>query len=107
MAPSLEEDLQTIALVPVVSVQALASNVGASSYEIPDQYIRPEVVADAVVERDSFELPLIDLAKLRDPQFSEAEIARLGYACGEWGFFQVNFPNCVELWIYIWFYVAD
>ncbi|XP_078151718.1 2-oxoglutarate-dependent dioxygenase 11-like [Carex rostrata] len=89
MASTLEEKLPTVEFVQVESVQALASNFGASYYEVPDRYIRPEVEADTVIEKGSFELPVIDLAKLRDPKFSQAEIAKLGCACGDWGFFQL------------------
>ncbi|KAF3323164.1 S-norcoclaurine synthase 1 [Carex littledalei] len=90
MASTLEEELGSVEFVQVESVQALASNFGASSTnEVPDRYIRSEVEADMVVEKGSFELQVIDLAKLRDPQFSQTEIAKLGCACGEWGFFQL------------------
>jgi non-haem dioxygenase in morphine synthesis N-terminal len=105
MATSLAEDLSSVEFIQVESVQTLASNLGGSSHEVPDQYIRPEVEADTVVEKGSFDLPVIDLARLRDPQFSEAEIAKLSYACAEWGFFQVGslllFSNCVDLCIYV------
>ncbi|KAF3323160.1 S-norcoclaurine synthase 1 [Carex littledalei] len=90
MASNLEENLgSTVKFIQAESVQALASNFGASSNEVPDRYIMPEVEADSVAQKGSFELPIIDLAKLRDPQFSQAEIAKLGCACGEWGFFQL------------------
>ena len=90
MASTLEENFGSTKFIQAESVQALASNFGASSNEVPDRYIMPEVEADSVAEKGSFELPIIDLAKLRDPQFSQAEIAKLGCACGEWGFFQVG-----------------
>ncbi|KAF3323161.1 protein SRG1-like protein [Carex littledalei] len=89
MTSNLEEKLGSVKFFQAESVQALASNFGASSNDVPDRYIMPEVEADAVAENGSFELPVIDLAKLRDPQFSQAEIAKLGCACGEWGFFQL------------------
>ena len=93
MASTLEEIFgsSTVKFIQAESVQVLASNFGASSSKVPDQYIMPEVeTCSSVAEKGSFELPIIDLAKLRDPQFSQAEIAKLGCACGEWGFFQVG-----------------
>lgn len=49
MASTLEEKLPSVEFVQVESVQALASNFGASYYEVPDWYIRPEVEADTVI----------------------------------------------------------
>ncbi|CAL5067453.1 unnamed protein product [Urochloa decumbens] len=62
------------------------------SADIPEKYIRTdEVSAGAVVaEDDAYELPIIDMAKLLDPDSSASETARLGSACRDWGFFQLT-----------------
>ncbi|KAL6662088.1 hypothetical protein ACP70R_001472 [Stipagrostis hirtigluma subsp. patula] len=53
-------------------------------------YIRTEEVLDGMIvgEDESYELPVIDMAKLLDPELSALETAKLGSACRNWGFFQ-------------------
>ncbi|KAF6996790.1 hypothetical protein CFC21_013089 [Triticum aestivum] len=64
----------------------------ADSTVIPDRYARPDEVGDGVVVGDdeSHELPLVDMARLLDSESSEAETAKLGSACRDWGFFQLT-----------------
>ncbi|CAL4931519.1 unnamed protein product [Urochloa decumbens] len=60
--------------------------------QIPERFIRTDEVqaAGAVVgEDETFELPVVDMAKLLDPKLSASETAKLGSACREWGFFQL------------------
>uniref|UniRef100_A0A0E0M089 Fe2OG dioxygenase domain-containing protein n=1 Tax=Oryza punctata TaxID=4537 RepID=A0A0E0M089_ORYPU len=62
--------------------------------QIPDRYVRSgEVPATGVVivggDYDSSELPVVDMARLLDPEHREEEIAWLGSACRSWGFFQL------------------
>lgn len=61
--------------------------------QIPDSYVRAgEVPAGEVVggaDDESLELPVVDMARLLDPEHREEEIAWLGSACRSWGFFQV------------------
>lgn len=63
----------------------------ADSAQIPEKYIRTEEVLDGVVvgEDESYELPVIDMSRLLDPELSAPEIKKLGAACRNWGFFQV------------------
>ncbi|XP_020587314.1 S-norcoclaurine synthase 1-like [Phalaenopsis equestris] len=71
--------------LPVPSVQELAR-----SGEIPKRYLRPEAEANPVASVDDDELPAIDLEKLLSPELNnEEEVNRLGFACREWGFFQL------------------
>ncbi|VAH68874.1 unnamed protein product [Triticum turgidum subsp. durum] len=69
-----------------------ASATFADSTVIPDRYARPDEVRDGVVVGgdESYELPVVDMARLLNPEFSEAEIAKLGSACRDWGFFQLT-----------------
>ncbi|KAF6991066.1 hypothetical protein CFC21_008185 [Triticum aestivum] len=64
----------------------------ADSTVIPDRYARPDEVGDGVVvgDEESHELPLVDMARLLDSESSEAEAAKLGSACRDWGFFQLT-----------------
>ncbi|KAK8445714.1 hypothetical protein SEVIR_9G373100v4 [Setaria viridis] len=65
----------------------------AGSVEIPEKFIRTTEVqeAGAVVSEDEvFELPVVDMAKLLDPELSASETAKLGSACRDWGFFQLT-----------------
>lgn len=66
----------------------------ADSTVIPDRYARPDEMRDGVVvgDQESYELPLVDMARLLDSESSEAETAKLGSACRHWGFFQVSHP---------------
>uniref|UniRef100_A0A453GKV6 Fe2OG dioxygenase domain-containing protein n=4 Tax=Triticinae TaxID=1648030 RepID=A0A453GKV6_AEGTS len=69
-----------------------ASATFADSTVIPDRYARSDEVRDGVVvgSDESYELPVVDMARLLHPEFSEAEIAKLGSACRDWGFFQLT-----------------
>ncbi|CAN6300573.1 unnamed protein product [Urochloa humidicola] len=60
---------------------------------IPERFIRDnEVQAAGAVAGDdeTFELPVVDMAKLLDPELLASETAKLGSACREWGFFQLT-----------------
>ncbi|BAF24874.2 Os09g0353400 [Oryza sativa Japonica Group] len=61
--------------------------------QIPDRYDRSgEVPAGEVVVADddeSYDLPVVDMARLLDPEHREAEVAWLCSACRSWGFFQL------------------
>uniref|UniRef100_A0A0E0BDP7 Fe2OG dioxygenase domain-containing protein n=1 Tax=Oryza glumipatula TaxID=40148 RepID=A0A0E0BDP7_9ORYZ len=71
------------------SVQVVADTI-RSSGEIPERYARPEMEADPVIiDTDGYNLPVIDMSRLINPEFSEEEIAKLGSACEDWGFFQL------------------
>jgi hypothetical protein len=62
--------------------------------QIPERFIRTDEIhaAGAVIVGDdeSFELPVVDMAKLLDPESSALEVVKLGSACRDWGFFQVR-----------------
>ncbi|CAN6289160.1 unnamed protein product [Urochloa humidicola] len=61
--------------------------------QIPEKFVRTDEVqaAGAVVGEDEvFELPVVDMAKLLDPELSESETAKLGSTCRDWGFFQLT-----------------
>uniref|UniRef100_A0A0E0QQ87 Fe2OG dioxygenase domain-containing protein n=1 Tax=Oryza rufipogon TaxID=4529 RepID=A0A0E0QQ87_ORYRU len=60
--------------------------------QIPDRYIRAVGGGGVVVVGDgeSLELPVVDMARLLDPEHREAEVALLGSACRSWGFFQIT-----------------
>ena len=67
----------------------------ADSAKIPERFIRTNEVqaAGTVVVGEgeaSSELPVVDMARLLDPELSAQETAKLGSACREWGFFQVS-----------------
>ncbi|KAL6648053.1 hypothetical protein ACP70R_012277 [Stipagrostis hirtigluma subsp. patula] len=64
----------------------------ADSAHIPERYVRTEEVLDGVIvgEDESYELPVVDMARLLDPELSAMEIANLGSACRNWGFFQLT-----------------
>ncbi|EAY90597.1 hypothetical protein OsI_12197 [Oryza sativa Indica Group] len=65
----------------------------AESEVIPERYCRPDEVHDGIVvghdDDEAYELPVVDMEKLLDPELAEAEIAKLGSACQDWGFFQL------------------
>ncbi|KAK6935018.1 Isopenicillin N synthase-like, Fe(2+) 2OG dioxygenase domain [Dillenia turbinata] len=71
--------------IPVPNVQHLASmNLTA----IPDRYLRPELEADDIFpDNESPQIPVIDMCKLEADH--DDELAKLDYACKEWGFFQL------------------
>ncbi|GJN07474.1 hypothetical protein PR202_ga25308 [Eleusine coracana subsp. coracana] len=64
----------------------------SDSAQIPEKYIRTEEVLDGVVvgEDERYELPVIDMCRLLDPELSATEIQKLGAACRNWGFFQLT-----------------
>lgn len=70
---------------------AAMSMFAGDSVDIPESYIRTdEVLADEVIGKDeAYELPVVDMARLVDPDLSAMEIQKLGSACRHWGFFQV------------------
>ncbi|KAL6642694.1 hypothetical protein ACP70R_020875 [Stipagrostis hirtigluma subsp. patula] len=71
------------------SVQVVADTI-RSSGEVPERYVRPEVKADPVIiDTEGYNLPIIDMSRLLNPEFSEEETAKLGSACEHWGFFQL------------------
>ncbi|KAJ4800239.1 2-oxoglutarate (2OG) and Fe(II)-dependent oxygenase superfamily protein [Rhynchospora pubera] len=72
----------------VPNVQSLATSLD-KSIQIPERYVRPEANADPIARTNEIELPVIDLAKLIDPEFSKEEAAKLHRTCQEWSFFQL------------------
>uniref|UniRef100_A0ACD5TMV9 Uncharacterized protein n=1 Tax=Avena sativa TaxID=4498 RepID=A0ACD5TMV9_AVESA len=71
------------------SVQAVAGAIHDSG-EIPERYIRTEVHADPLIaDAEGYTLPTIDMSRLLNPEFSKEELAKLGSACENWGFFQL------------------
>uniref|UniRef100_A0A0D9XCT4 Fe2OG dioxygenase domain-containing protein n=1 Tax=Leersia perrieri TaxID=77586 RepID=A0A0D9XCT4_9ORYZ len=66
-----------------------------NSYQIPDRYNRADevqvgaVVGNDKVTNEGYGLPVVDMARLLDPEHREKEIAWLGSACRDWGFFQL------------------
>jgi len=85
--------------LPVPIVQALADK-----SEVPDKYLRPEIDDEPIVSDVDVELPIVDLARLLDPQLYPEEAAKLENACEEWGFFQVNFLHKISLHMYTYFH---
>ncbi|KAJ1283469.1 hypothetical protein BS78_03G130800 [Paspalum vaginatum] len=74
--------------LPVPNVQALAQTWNSSGEQVPDRYVRTEETgADEVVASSA--IPVVDLGRLTDPRSSEEELANLGSACQNWGFFQL------------------
>ncbi|WVZ71468.1 hypothetical protein U9M48_020053 [Paspalum notatum var. saurae] len=74
--------------LPVPNVQALAQTWNSSGEQVPDRYVRTEETgADEVLAGGA--IPVVDLGRLMDPQSSEEELANLGSACQNWGFFQL------------------
>lgn len=84
-------DLGRSVSVPNVQELAVAISAANGSGEIPERYIRPEAESDPVISPSAgFNLPVIDMNKLLDPaSLDEQELAKLGFACREWGFFQI------------------
>ncbi|KAJ4759402.1 2-oxoglutarate (2OG) and Fe(II)-dependent oxygenase superfamily protein [Rhynchospora pubera] len=72
----------------VPNVQNLATSLDKSTH-IPERYVRPEANVDPIARTNEIELPVIDLAKLIDPEFSKEEAAKLHRTCQEWSFFQL------------------
>ncbi|KAM0934304.1 putative (S)-norcoclaurine synthase [Dioscorea sansibarensis] len=68
----------------VENVQALEN----STADIPEIYIRPDL--DIGTEKFSEEkLPIIDMSRLLNSNFSCEECSKLDLACKQWGFFQL------------------
>ncbi|KAL6902153.1 hypothetical protein ACP4OV_005029 [Aristida adscensionis] len=67
-------------------------SVFTDSTHIPEKYIRTGEALDGEIvgEDESYELPVVDMAKLLDPALSASETAKLGSACRNWGFFQLT-----------------
>lgn len=77
----------------VTDAAATLFSAGDDSGQIPDRFVRTdELQADGEVVGDdeAFELPVVDMAKLQDPEQSASETAKLGSACRDWGFFQIR-----------------
>ena len=79
---------------------AAAAAFANAGQQVPENYVRTEEVLDGVVvgKDESYELPVVDMARLRDPESAALEIGKLGDACRNWGFFQVRFlsvPFCL------------
>ncbi|KAJ1296577.1 hypothetical protein BS78_01G312000 [Paspalum vaginatum] len=70
---------------------AAASAFANSGQQIPEKYIRTDEVLDGAVvgEDERYELPVVDMARLLDPELSALETEKLGNACRNWGFFQL------------------
>ena len=87
---------------------AALSMFAGDSTDIPESYIRTDEVlaAEVVGEDEAYELPVVDMARLLDPESAALEIGKLGDACRNWGFFQVRFlsvPFClyfIRVYIY-------
>ncbi|TVU00896.1 hypothetical protein EJB05_53674, partial [Eragrostis curvula] len=64
----------------------------ADSSQIPEKYIRTDVVLGGFVvsDNETHELPVVDMASLLDPELSKLETVKLGSACRHWGFFQLT-----------------
>src|SRR4051812_29059026 len=76
--------------IKVASVQALAaSDPNNLKPEVLQRYLRPKIDDDLFIGDDE-SIPVIDMQRLLDPEFSEEEASRLKFACEEWGFFQVS-----------------
>jgi hypothetical protein len=68
----------------------------ANAGQVPEKYVR--------TEDESYELPVVDMASLLDPESAALEIGKLGDACRNWGFFQVRFllfPSPFFLFVYV------
>lgn len=83
------------------SVQDVAGTLRDSG-EVPERYVRPEIEADSIIiDTEGYSLPIIDMSRLLNPEFSEEETAKLGQACEHWGFFQVCLLTNVCLIIFV------
>lgn len=74
--------------LPVPNVQAI-SDASKNCTEIPEKYVRPEM-NESLAQNGAAgpgDFPIIDLSRLC--QDSEEEIAKLGAACEDWGFFML------------------
>ncbi|XP_065880167.1 S-norcoclaurine synthase 1-like [Euphorbia lathyris] len=68
--------------LPVENVQNLATK---NLNDLPLRYIRSDLQLDQVCADDSFQIPVVDMAKLGE----QNEMALLHTACQHWGFFQL------------------
>ncbi|KAL6638300.1 hypothetical protein ACP70R_025872 [Stipagrostis hirtigluma subsp. patula] len=79
--------------LPVPNVQDLAARPGDLSPSVLGRYLRDTDAAPAVVPAiggdDDDSVPVVDFARLLDPEHADEEAARLRAACEDWGFFQV------------------
>jgi hypothetical protein len=80
--------------LPVPNVQALAETCNEL---VPERFLRSEKVCAEDVVVASAALPVVDLGRLLDPESSEEELANLGSACQNWGFFQVREDTLIIL----------
>ena len=77
-------------LVP--SVQELAEN---PMVAVPPRYIRPEQDATVISDHTLIsKFPVIDMQSLLSEESLDSELAKLDFACREWGFFQVRDETC-------------
>nr|CAB3486896.1 unnamed protein product [Digitaria exilis] len=91
-APAPRRGIMEAASNKIVHRDEITEDAFTDSAQIPEKYIRTdEVSAGAVVgEDEAYELPVIDMARLLDPELSASETAKLGSACRDWGFFQLK-----------------
>lgn len=72
-----------------VSVQVVADTI-RNDGEVPERYVRPDMKAEpAIIDAEGYNLPIIDMSRLLNSELYEEEIAKLGSACEDWGFFQL------------------
>ncbi|KAM7493978.1 hypothetical protein LguiB_028587 [Lonicera macranthoides] len=73
--------------LPVENVQSLASK---GLQDVPNRYVRPDIDFNEVVANESFQIPVIDMSKLQIGRSGfDDELAKLHFACKDWGFFQL------------------
>nr|CAB3495643.1 unnamed protein product [Digitaria exilis] len=81
----------------VTDAAATLFSAGDDSGQIPDKFVRVRTdEVEATGEDEAFELPVVDMAKLLDPELSASETAKLGSACRDKGFFQLTSPGVDE-----------
>uniref|UniRef100_A0A0D9VVK9 Fe2OG dioxygenase domain-containing protein n=1 Tax=Leersia perrieri TaxID=77586 RepID=A0A0D9VVK9_9ORYZ len=87
----MEPSINKVANRDAITEEVVA--VFAESDFIPERYYRPDDVLAGIVvgpdEDEAYDLPVVDMERLLDPELAEAEIAKLGSACRNWGFFQL------------------
>ena len=72
-------------LVPCV--QELVKN---PALVVPDRYIRPDQDSPLISDDTLIsQIPVIDMQSLHSEESMDSELAKLDFACKEWGFFQV------------------
>uniref|UniRef100_A0A0D3FK86 Fe2OG dioxygenase domain-containing protein n=1 Tax=Oryza barthii TaxID=65489 RepID=A0A0D3FK86_9ORYZ len=76
-----------------VNRDAITEEVAAAFAESNERYYRSDEVNAGIVvgydDDEAYELPVVDMGRLLDPELAGAEIAKLGSACRDWGFFQL------------------